>query len=83
VEPHLYGGPLAFAATLQVAACSPAVRRVELDVRPNPVRDELLVTSPGVVDGQVEVPEGAGLGVVLVEEVRRRIAAPKTNWRQA
>lgn len=82
VEPHLYGGALAYAATLQVAACSPAVRRVELDVRSNPVRDELLVAPPVAVDGHVEVPEGAGLGVMLVEEVRRRIAGPKTNWRQ-
>ncbi len=65
VEPHLYGGALAYAATLQVAACCPAVRRIELDIRPNPVRDDLLVDPPLVTEGEVTVPEGSGLGAEL------------------
>ncbi len=65
VEPHLYGGALAYAATLQLAACCPVVRRIELDIRPNPVRDDLVVDPPLFSDGKVSVPQGAGLGVVL------------------
>ena len=65
VEPHLYGGVLAYAATLQVAACCPVVRRIELDVRPNPVRDDQAADPPLFSDGRVSVPQGAGLGVVL------------------
>ena len=77
VEPHLYGGALAYAATLQVAACCPVVRRVELDVRPNPVRDGLLVDVPSIVDGEVVVPEGPGLGVRLTVEATRMARASR------
>ena len=72
VEPHLYGGALAYAATLQVAACCPAVGRVELDIRPNPVRDDLLFDPPVATDGEVTVPDGVGLGVALRTGVGRR-----------
>lgn len=75
VEPHLYGGALAYAATLQVAACCPAVTRVELDVRPNPVRDGLLTDPPAIVDGEVVIPDGPGLGVTLVPEAQEHTTA--------
>lgn len=65
VEPHLYGGALAYAATLHVAASCREVRRIELDVRPNPLRDDLVVDPPRVGNGTVAVPQGPGLGVVL------------------
>lgn len=65
VEPHLYGGALAYAATLHVAASCREVRRIELDVRPNPLRDDLVVDPPLVGNGTVAVPQGPGLGVVL------------------
>lgn len=75
VEPHLYGGALAYAATLQVAACCPAVTRVELDVRPNPVRDDMLTGVPPVVDGEVAVPGEPGLGVTLAPGALARATA--------
>ncbi len=81
VEPHLYGGALAYAATLQVAACCPAVRRVELDMRPNPVRDGLLVDLPAMADGEIEVPEAPGLGVQLKAAVEH--AATTYRWSSA
>jgi L-alanine-DL-glutamate epimerase-like enolase superfamily enzyme len=65
VAPHLYGGAVAYAATLQLAACSTAVGVVELDVRPNPLRDQLPVQRPVVRDGVAEIPDGPGLGVTL------------------
>jgi L-alanine-DL-glutamate epimerase-like enolase superfamily enzyme len=75
VAPHLYGGAVAYAATLQLAACSPAVRIVELDVRPNPLRDTLPVERPVVRDGVAEIPAGPGLGVTLDPEALERFAA--------
>ena len=65
VIPHLYGGALAYAATLQYAACSPMVSMIEFDVRSNPLRDPLLATPITVEGGVATVPTGPGLGVEL------------------
>jgi L-alanine-DL-glutamate epimerase-like enolase superfamily enzyme len=65
VAPHLYGGALAYAATLQLAAAALAVCTIEYDVRENPLRDDLLVEPPHVVDGHVAIPVTAGLGVTI------------------
>lgn len=63
VMPHLYGGAVAFAATLQLAAWAPAVTAVEYDIRDNPLRDPLLVDPPTVRDGRVTIPQSPGIGV--------------------
>jgi L-alanine-DL-glutamate epimerase-like enolase superfamily enzyme len=68
VLPHLYGGAVAYAATLQLAACCPAVETVEYDVQPNPLRDPLLRDPPCPVDGVVTIPDGAGLGVEMIRK---------------
>jgi L-alanine-DL-glutamate epimerase-like enolase superfamily enzyme len=65
VLPHLYGGALAWAATLQLAAAGPAVAGVEFDLRPNPLRDALLTDPPAVHRGLARIPAGPGLGVTL------------------
>lgn len=65
VAPHYYGGAIGWAATLQLAAACTAVEVVEYDIRPNPLRDNLLTQRPGVGEGMVEVPAGPGLGVTL------------------
>jgi L-alanine-DL-glutamate epimerase-like enolase superfamily enzyme len=65
VAPHLYGGALAYGATLQLAAASPAVRTVEYDVRENPLREALMADPPAVAGGQVTIPTAPGLGVTL------------------
>jgi L-alanine-DL-glutamate epimerase-like enolase superfamily enzyme len=65
VMPHLYGGAVAFAATLQLAACAASVSAIEYDVRQNPLRDPLLVDPPHPVDGVLELPDAPGLGLVL------------------
>lgn len=61
VNPHLYNGAVATAATLQLAASQPATRLVEWDVRANPLRGPLdhLLTAHGTV----RVPRGPGLGL--------------------
>lgn len=65
VMPHLYGGALGYAATLQLAACAAPVARVEYDVRENPLRDPLLRGGPTPSSGLVSIPGTAGLGVEL------------------
>jgi L-alanine-DL-glutamate epimerase-like enolase superfamily enzyme len=69
IQPHLYGGAIALAATLQVAAARAGITRVEFDVRANPARDEV-VRGPFRREGAVVfVPRGPGLGVVLRDGV--------------
>jgi L-alanine-DL-glutamate epimerase-like enolase superfamily enzyme len=63
VMPHLYGGAVAFAATLQVAAASQAVTGLEYDVRDNPLRDPLLLDPPVPERGRIDLPDFPGLGL--------------------
>lgn len=66
VAPHFYGGAVALAATLQLAAACPAVSCVEFDVRPNPLRDSIGTgPSPVMKAGMVRLPSGPGLGVMV------------------
>lgn len=65
VLPHLYGGAVAFAATLQLAGCQPAVDGIEYDVRDNPLRDPLLTAPPQPAEGRIPIPDGPGLGLEL------------------
>lgn len=65
VLPHLYGGAVAFAATLQLTACAPAVQGIEYDIRTNPLRDPLLIDAPRPRRGRIRVPDGPGLGLEL------------------
>lgn len=65
VLPHLYGGAVAFAATLQLAALAHPVGGVEYDIRDNPLRDPLLIGSPEPVLGRIAIPAAPGIGVPL------------------
>jgi L-alanine-DL-glutamate epimerase-like enolase superfamily enzyme len=65
VWPHMYGGAIGFAATLQLAACAPGVEQVEYDVRANPLRDPLLTDPPAPHSGVIGLPSGPGLGVTF------------------
>lgn len=68
VIPHLYGGAVAFAATLQLAACMPAVEAIEYDIRDNPLRDPLIIDGPRPVNSTITLPGGPGLGIDLDPE---------------
>ncbi len=69
VAPHCYGGAVGIAASLQLAAASPSVQWVELDVRHNPLRSELLTSPLRLDDGALVVPSGVGLGIELDDDV--------------
>lgn len=70
VEPHLYGGRVALAATLQVAACCPGVNRVEFDVRPNPLREGGVPRFQSLAEKSINVPAEPGLGTAFADEYR-------------
>jgi len=68
VLPHLYGGAIAFAATLQLAAAAAPVAGLEYDIRDNPLRDPLLDRAPTPDGGVLIVPDGPGWGVTVDED---------------
>ncbi|MEV0566343.1 mandelate racemase/muconate lactonizing enzyme family protein [Dactylosporangium sp. NPDC050588] len=72
VSPHGVGSAVGLAAALQFAAATPNVPIYEYNRLPNPLRDDLPVTKPSLVDGALAVPEGPGLGVTLDESLIAR-----------
>jgi D-galactarolactone cycloisomerase len=77
VVPHVWGSGVALAAGLHVSACIPPTPHtvnpvplqnepvIEYDRNPNPLRDELLMTSVSLEDGYLRVPQGPGLGIEI------------------
>ena len=68
--PHVgWSGAVCVAASLQLAAAMPAFTSFECMFIANPLRDALATTAVGsaqaLVDGQVAVPQGAGLGIEI------------------
>lgn len=66
VVPHVWGTPVAIAASLQFIGSLPPTTWLEFDTSPNPLRDELSVAKfrPDA-DGRIRVPDGPGLGIEL------------------
>lgn len=61
--PHVFGTPIALAASLQVLSTLPGEPMLEFDRTPNPIR-ERLVEDPIRNDGNsVPIPDGLGLGI--------------------
>jgi D-galactarolactone cycloisomerase len=77
--PHCYGGPIAVAATVQVLSLladpnlsyTPDTPMLELDVSESPLTERLLKRPLKVIDGQMDVPTGPGLGIEVDEAVVR------------
>ena len=68
--PHVgWSGAVCVAASLQLAAAMPAFVSFECMFIANPLRDELATTTLGsaaqLVDGQLPVPDGPGLGITI------------------
>jgi D-galactarolactone cycloisomerase len=91
--PHMWGGAIMLAATLQVLALLPDPTRspstfaplLEYDTTENPFRTDLLTRRLPMVDGWFEIPDGPGLGVEPDEQrIRKRavdsgsVSAPRT-----
>jgi D-galactarolactone cycloisomerase len=84
--PHCFDGQLMRVATLHLLAAQPdweekhgwhEAAPVEVDISPNPIRDELLVEQllPGN-DGRLRVPEGSGLGVTVNKDFVAKVGQP-------
>jgi D-galactarolactone cycloisomerase len=71
--PHVWGTPVALAASLQLIATLPGQPWLEFDRSPNPLREELSAKpfAPGD-DGLVAIPDGPGLGIELDEDAIER-----------
>jgi D-galactarolactone cycloisomerase len=64
VVPHVWGTPVAIAASLHLVATLPGRPWLEFDRSANPLRDELAGTTVTPdEDGRLTVPDGPGLGV--------------------
>ena len=81
VIPHVWGSGVAIAAALQALAVVPLIPHsahpvplqnepvVEFDRSPNPLRDELVEQPFRLVDGQLPIPTGSGLGITVRRSV--------------
>lgn len=65
VIPHVWGTPVALAASLQLIATLPGYPWLEFDTSSNPLRDSLSPDPICAMDGTVQVPTGPGLGIDL------------------
>jgi galactonate dehydratase len=87
VAPHCPLGPLALAACLQLAACTPnvAIQEMSLGIHYNVGHDLLnFVTNKDAlapVNGFLPIPEGAGLGVDIDEAAVREVHKDRHRWR--
>ena len=88
VAPHCPLGPLALAACLQIAACTPnhAIQEISLGIHYNVGGHDLLnfcvdkaPLTP--IDGFLPVPEGPGLGVEINEAAVREAHKDRHRWR--
>ena len=88
VAPHCPLGPLALAACLQLAACTPnvAIQEMSLGIHYNTGGHDLLnfITDKEVLsptDGYLTIPEKPGLGVTIDEAAVREAAREPHRWR--
>ncbi len=61
--PHNPSGPVANAATLQLAACTPNFYVLEIMNTDVPYRREITTEQVRFKDGLIAIPEGPGLGI--------------------
>jgi galactonate dehydratase len=87
VAPHCPLGPLALAACLQLAGCTPnlAIQEMSLGIHYNVGHDLLeFCTNPEALtpsDGNLPIPTGPGLGIVIDEDRVREADKDRHRWR--
>lgn len=72
LAPHCYSSAVGLVASAHLGAAFPVVDWLEVDVRDNPLRTELLSEPLGWHDGALQPPIGPGLGIELDEATVRR-----------
>lgn len=69
IVPHVWGTPVAIAASLHLIGTLKGQPWLEFDHSSNPLRDEIAVENFSITDdGEVEIPKGPGLGINLDPE---------------
>lgn len=87
VAPHCPLGPLALAACVQLAGCTPnvVIQEMSLGIHYNDTHDLFhFCLNPEVLtpaDGYLAIPDGPGLGVEIDEEKVRSAHAERHRWR--
>lgn len=76
VTPHSYGSAFGVLATVQVASAIDELGMVELDVRDNPFRTEILSESLRITDGFLKVPQGVSFGEPIRENILAAMEIP-------
>ncbi|HEX4485051.1 MAG TPA: mandelate racemase/muconate lactonizing enzyme family protein [Terriglobales bacterium] len=79
VATHTWSDAVALVANMHLIAALPTGLTVEMDRTGNPFIDELLVEPLQVVDGEVAVPEGPGLGIELDRAALERFRMPRLS----
>jgi galactonate dehydratase len=81
IAPHNAAGPVATAATMHLAACTPNFLILELWDPFLPWPEDLVAQPLRPVDGYLPLPQGPGLGVTLNREgIARHPAKPATDY---
>jgi len=83
VNPHVWGAAIAQAASLQVIAALPITHHslfptepiLEYDRSTHPFRQQLVESAWSVTNGQVEIPQGPGLGISVNMDVVSEFSA--------
>ena len=70
MAPHLYAGPIEWAANIQLAVSIPNILILET-IETN-FHDELINSSIQVDDGYIRAPQGPGLGIEVNEDLARQ-----------
>jgi D-galactarolactone cycloisomerase len=72
LAPHTWSDAVALAANMHVAAALPHAITVEMDQTGNPFIEDLLTNKLRIVNGELAMPRGPGLGIELDEDVVER-----------
>ena len=75
VAPHNSNGPISTIASVHLDACTPNAVMQELVVPRLPLYNELLTKPIVVQDGYINIPDGPGWGVDIVEDAEERYPA--------
>lgn len=82
VAPHCYGSAVGIAASLQVAGANATVAWMEMDIRENPLRKDLIDHSFELTEGSLSIPTGAGLGATLRTDTVKKLTVHQEELRK-
>lgn len=77
VATHSWSDAVAIVANAHLMASLPNGLTVEIDRTGNPLVDDLLSQPLQLIDGELVVPQGPGLGIELREDALRRYSLPR------